>query len=337
MAIVTAEICNYNGNREYFSGKGRLVRLLDSIPSSLSKDERIFWLTVDCGSHDGSREILKSFGAHNHRDEHRLKFDTSWKSTTRTNADLLRKNLQKVNTEFFWRIENDSIFLDTEFVRSGKFIWCAVELLNKFPDIDIVHLRRWTPVDRADLPGSAFNYSRVEKRVRLGEVDAYILEKQNTNYIWADITNDVPRQFFPSNTTGYGHMPDTSIFGKVRGAVRFQDKKIQRLILESYATYCNHGWIGRTEKISNVLETSNARTEDEMVEALREEITAARLYQDAFISAGWRTRIITSEAIIKYALNWATNRAWGTVIDRGGAEKVDQVNVLNDAIRATFK
>jgi len=331
MAQVIAEICNYQGNREKWNGKGRLARLLESLPKCLIGNHNIIWRCVDSGSTDGSDKELFSFPAQQKTSYRRIDGTTPWESTTKTNAAMLHKSLESANEPFFWRIENDSVFLPVEFVQTGHFLWKAIEVLKRYSEVVIVHLRRWTPVDRADMPGQAVNAARITDSCLEGGV--FLIDQVCSDLVWVDISNDVPHWFTPDLTTGYGFCPAWIPSRPVRGAVRREGRRWLRLVAEKFATYTNHGWVGRTESMVEIFKKENPQTEEEISDAVRKHGKAARLSQDAFVCAGWRTRVKSKPSLLKIALDWACKRPWGTVYDKGGNEPIDSFTEIIEAYR----
>jgi len=236
----------------------------------------------------------------------------------------LRRTLSSVSEPYLWRIENDSVFVEDDWVQSGSFLWEAVELLEQEPEVAVVHLRRWTPVDRADLPGGAANMARVAGKCAGG----LVIERRPVPLVWVDATRDLPRCFTPDREVGYGCCPAYDCAGAVRGAVRARGKGWERLVAEKFATYTHHGWVGRVRVLRKLVEQADAKSEEEIAAAVRAGALAARLEQDAFIAAGWRTRVKWSPALHEYALRWARMHPSGTAVDAGGTEHVDDESVI---------
>jgi hypothetical protein len=335
--FVLAEIMNYNGNRELSQGNGRLWRLFNSIPRSLISNPHVRWRLVDCESTDGSEKLLYSFPAHESGRVKRVDGRTQWEITTRTNAHYLTRTLATAQEPYLWRIENDSIFLPSDFVQSGEFLWRAIELLEHDSGIALVHLRRWTPVDRADLPGSAANNARSDMSLPLLGAKGYRIAQIPKPWIWLDVTNDLPYSFRPDTKAGYGYCPLWEPQRPTKGSVRREGGRWLRLMEEKFASYTNHGWIGKTESLRAIFARANPGTEEEIAAAVRQHARSARLGHDAFLAAGWRTRLKWSEQLLDAALKWANRHPVGTAVDAGGRESVDSISEIVASRQAFFR
>jgi hypothetical protein len=316
---VTADLCNFQGNRDLADGKGRLERCIESLPMALIGDRRLEWRLVDCGSTDGSDCLLHRLPGDVIR-EHRDGGAEPWEATTRTNARLLARSVEFA-AGFLWRIENDSVFLGDPFVQSGEFLWNAIRLMEENPRIGVVHLRRFTPVDRADMPGSGANASRTCRTLPSVPQAGHMIQKAHTRLIWVDVTPDLPAGFVPDDQWGYGRCPAWNPEEPRRGAVRQESGRWYRLVENKFATYTNHGWIARTSMLKQVFESRPA-SEEQISDAVYPATCAARLGRDAFVAAGWRTRLRWSRDLVQFAVNWANTRP-GTVWDGGGSEPIE--------------
>ena len=307
--ILTAAMFNYNGFRNMINGKGRVQITLESLVECVPEIKNMRLILADNKSEDGSEKFLGGFPIGEKHVFPRAVREKGWYATSRNNLENLRRAISMTGTSYYWNIENDSYF----FNRNG-FLNKAISALEAFPDISIIHLRRWTPLDCKDKPGAPQNHCRVEEIRNMKGLNLYILKRSEQDNVWVNVVEGLPKEFVP-----YSAEDDfmSLQLGEDPGCVRKTGDGWQRLIEDHYNTYTTHGYVARSAHIRQILDEFSPKTEKEMSIAFKKRFKAARLDEDAFISFGWNTRIHPSEEEITKMFEWAEKHNYSSVIDYG--------------------
>ncbi len=281
---LTIQIGNFNGFRNPIRGKGRIQTTIESLLESCPAVTKTRILLVDNESDDGSKEYLYSLPFGDKFTVKRHVVENTWEATTRNNMVVLKDTVNKTQSEFIWRIENDSFFYN-----KNSYVNKAIEILENYSDIHIVHLRRWTTIDAKDRPGVGRNLNRVsEIRTAPSGFEFYVIEKCAEDSNWIPVGEDLGDHFVPDEESGYGfcHLGGVELY-----SVRIkEDGSYERLLADKWATYTNHGWIARKQSLDFVFRTYDPSGEQEMADAFKKHFNAAKLDEDAFIQFGWKTR-----------------------------------------------
>ncbi len=281
---VTIHIGNHNGMRNALNGKGRIQTTIESLmrccPFVTSTDLRI----IDNFSTDGSFEYLSGlrFGKLERRP--RIEASPSWMATTINNLRSLSRTVLSSDRDYVWNIENDSFFYDEDFFLK------AVEVLEANPNISLVHLRGYVPLDSINSPGVPRNRSRVsEIRRSTSGFDFYIKEKRPEYALWIPLESwELGLNFKPDENPGLGKCPvGVNAIGALR---RDQKGGYERLLTEYWNSYVSNGWIARKVDLRRLLEHYNPLGERQMAIAFKKHFTAAKLSRDAFVCFGWKDR-----------------------------------------------
>src|SRR3989344_7486405 len=195
--LVTAGLFNYNGMRNAVFGIGRLQITLDSLIENVPLIKTIRFILVDNHSSDESKEVLFSFPFGEKHTFNRVVDGSNWFSTSRNNLENLRRILSMVKTRYYWNIENDSYFFNP-----NDLVSKAVFALEENPDISIIHLRRWTPLDCQDKPGAPQNHTRVEEIRKYGNGILYVLERTQDYAVWVPVGDGIKEDFVPFEDDG---------------------------------------------------------------------------------------------------------------------------------------
>ena len=284
---ITPCIFNYNGFRgPILRGKGRIQTTIESLLKNVPEFSQMNVFFIDNNSTDGSREYLQNLGFGRVIMFPRIIQGHSWQATTRNNMYNLGEVIKRLSSPYMWRIEDDSYFYNSQ-----SFLQKSIDVLDTDRDVDIIHLRRWTHIDSKDMPGVGRNLSRysIEKKSRIGN-SYFMIEKLKSDKVWIPIGDELGENFIPDKNAGYGLCP----FGEEDiGSIRVNERgEYERLLTEKWATYTNHGWICRTDKLRLAFNECDLQKEGDLADYFKKNYTAAKLDQDAFVAFGWRTRLV---------------------------------------------
>lgn len=283
---ITVAIFNFNGFREpIIKGKGRIITTIESLLDHVPQIKRMKVLFVDNESTDGSVEYLKNLKFGKVIILKRNVNEISWYATTKNNMFNLCQIIKLIDTPYFWRIEDDSYFYNSVFLKK------AIDVFDSDKKIDIIHLRRWTKMDSKDMPGVGRNLNRVQNiKYTPNGTKYFTIQKLGEDAIWIPLKDDLGDDFTPDNIAGYGKCP---IGSNEIGSIRInKDGDYERLLTEKWATYTNHGWICRTSSLNYAFKNYNPMSEGDLASIFKKHFNAAKLDIDAFVAFGWRTRNI---------------------------------------------
>jgi hypothetical protein len=319
--ILTVGVINYNGFRNKLKGKGRIEITLDSLIKCVPEIKQMNLLLVDNESTDGSQEFLLNLPYGKKYAFERLVKIEGWSGTTRNNVENLRKIiLNETKTHYYWNIENDSYFYNTH-----NFLGKALCVLCENPDIAIIHLRRWTPLDCRDKPGAPQNHCRVEEIRKCRDFHFYVLERSKKECVWVDVGDGLDRDFIPDKEYSFENLSEGNKPGCVR---RKPDGTWQRLIEDHYNTFTNHGYIARSDCLKFIMGRYNPKSEKEMSIAFKKHFKAAKLEEDAFVCFGWNSRIKPTEEEVLKIFIWVEKGNYSSVKDYGNLKDERQERLL---------
>ncbi len=308
---LTIELGNYGGYREKIQGKGRIETTINSLLKCCPFVKECNFLLIDNDSEDGSDKFLFLLPFGTKKQLPRIaKWDEPEPASKNITA-VLKWTVENTKTKYLWRIENDSYFYN-----SNPFVEKAIEVLENNPDIHIIHLRRWTPMDIKDSVGIGQSLNRIsEIRTAPSGFKFYIIEKREEKNIWIPLGKEFSKNFQPDKEKGYGKCP----LGEEVGCIRMRsDGQYERLLPEKWATYSNHGFIAKTESFKFIFEKYNPKTEKELADCFKKHFRAAKLDEDAFIQFGWNVRIkkFTDKEALE-TFEWAKKNNHASCIDFG--------------------
>jgi len=308
---ITVHLGNYNGMRDKINGKGRIQTTMESfincVPSLPNMDVRF----MDNGSLDGSWEYIQSIPFGIKESIPQIKIEPRWLLITANNMANMKKSIETSDMPYFWNVEND-----TYFFRGEEFVNEAIEVLEANPDINLVHMRRFTRIDEYDLPGVPKNLNRFsERRKTPSGVSFYVMEKRPEYALWIPTGIRFEKEQFDVEA-GYGKCPK----GVVQiGAVREKDGEFERLLTEHWNSYTSNGWIARREALKFLIDVYNPLGEMQMSRAFKKHFKAAKLAEDVFIEFGWKARDTSNEEERRKTLEDAVN-------EEDSAEKYGVIN-----------
>jgi hypothetical protein len=302
MKSLTVHIGNFNGMRNGVGGFGRIQLTIGSLLDTFPKLEKLDVRIVDNESEDNSFAYLQSLKFGKLVQRKRIRTPQKWLATTINNMANLRATILSSDEKYIWNIENDSWFFG-----DGSFVDKAIEVLENNPDVSVVHLKRFVPLDALDAPGIPTNLSRYsEKRTSSGG-SFYVLEKREGYSLWVPLKNwELGENFHPDNIAERGKCPlgETSI-----GGLRTVEGGYERLLTEHWNGYTSHGWIGRKTDLAFLIQKYNPLGERQMSRAFKKHFLAAKLDEDAFVDFGWGIRINPTEKEIRDSVEYARRKS----------------------------